>query len=586
MSSTRSQSSQENTLSDSSGLSNNSNSTSLVDSFSSDPEFSPEKVQKETLEEQLEDDDTEFKDSTETFSSENSDDFSDYVEDKERGKQKTKNNEKKKKKKREKEKEKEKEKEQDKENETEFSSESESESESEEDLKSGVKGHYTRSFFQITLQDNKDLLLLEGARTLIGRIRDQRSHANRNDLDRFELFLILNTCYNWSKIDLFHLESSSVEAITKDKDHFVNAYNLSRSWMALGEFKIQIEMDNNCNGKWKESILVIKKKNLIIQNMDKDFVFEIRSWGDLEWCISRASETVILIKDAERLREIGIKTKNKEIRSCLVFLFWIYNFSRGKEKRIGKNSLIGHVDLNKLDTNAVLPEFNHKFPKSIFNSLSDYIIIQEQLDVLIGKASRYQQSKKHKNNHKINKKNQKERSRGNKSQQSSKATPLIGSWVTISSSKDQEAIIWVQQNNEKFFENRQYHKINWQYFEDFAPKYYYQNKKVAFLVYIVVKRLFPIVPGYIFIHKSGITISGKKIKYTIPFNSELQVEYLKGRNIFKIQSYGKKKKQNECVFMFAKSNNQKDNELIVRTIQIFFKKWLNLKTKVKNPKYY
>ncbi|KAJ6238504.1 n-acetyltransferase eco [Anaeramoeba flamelloides] len=579
MTTTQSQSSQENTLSDSSGLSNNSNSTSLVESFSSDPEFSPEKVQKETLEEQLEEEyDSELPDSTETFSSEISDVLSDYVEDKGSGKQKTKNKEKKKKK--------EKEKETESGNETEFSSESKYESESEEELKSRVKVHYERSFFQIALRDNKDLLLLEGARTLIGRIRDQRSRASRHDRDRLELFLILNTCYNWSKIDLFHLERTSIEAITKDKDHYVNAYNLACSWMALGEFKIQIEMDNNCNERWKESILVIRKKNLIIQNMDKNFVFEIQSWRDLEWCISRISDTEILIKDTEYLREIGIRTKNKETRSCLVFLFWIYNSSHGKEKRIGKNSLIGHVDLNKLDTTAILPEFNHKFPKSIINSLSDYKSIQAQLGLFLEKASLYQQSKKHKNNNKNKKKNQKDRPSKNKSQQSSKAAPLIGSWVTMSSSKDQEKIIRIQSNNEKYFEKRQYNKINWQYFEDFAPKYYHQNKKVAFLVYIVVKRLFPIMPGYVLIHKSGIKISGKKIKYTIPFNDEFQVEYLKDRKIFKIQSYGKKKKQNECVFMFDKSNKDENNQLIVRTIQIFFKKWLNLKRKVKNPKYY
>ncbi|KAJ3440970.1 hypothetical protein M0812_12971 [Anaeramoeba flamelloides] len=157
--------------------------------------------------------------------------------------------------------------------------------------------------------------------------------------------------------------------------------------------------------------------------------------------------------------------------------------------------------------------------------------------------------------------------------------PLIGSKYSLVNSKNRDILSILEKRNNKLFFSKEFNKIEWEYFSDYAPKQYYLDGNVCYSLFVVVERKLPLESGQLLISKKKLKISSESTNTIIPFAENLSIENMHLPKLIKIQSQGKKKKQNKTSILLAASKEEKI--ILMKTIQYFYKKWKKNKMKKK-----
>ncbi|KAJ6229627.1 zcchc10 protein [Anaeramoeba flamelloides] len=386
-----------------------------------------------------------------------------------------------------------------------------------------------------------------------------------------------------------------------------------------------------------------KKKGTNNHRRPRNNEYSFKSkWADLEFSIHSTHPRKILLKNKRSNTtnsKIVICADNFQIKSSIVFALLIYKLSDGKDKRIGKNPKVEYIDINNLNL-LVLPPY--KISKNLKQQLGEFRTIQRLLDRWQKKAKLqskiktknlkigffgHESQKETLNNlgTKVNddnldtsssspfssdedyeiKKKQRQKKKKQKlnstpishlvsirdfshlvinQKKDTSVAPLIGGKLNLlETTKNQKEIGILQKKNEELFEKREWDLIEYDYFSDFGPKKYYLDGKVIFFVHAIVKRKMPFQNGLLWVNRKSVKIKYSKTQKTIKFTRDYEVKELENERVFKIQSRGKKKSQNNCYYLVARSPNER--LLIMRTITIFHRNWLKRNEK-KNQKYY
>ncbi|KAJ3436379.1 hypothetical protein M0812_18436 [Anaeramoeba flamelloides] len=526
-----------------------------------------------------------------------------------------------------------------------FSSEKESSSSVTEKHVSLV-GHYKHGFYQVTdKEDSNRIFNAERLWNLLKRMKENKFFKKKKELNELHLTIFMNTLSGWNKINLFRFDRSLIQQMEHLKLQYELAYELACSWAALGTFQFEIMIDTELSGNRQPAVLIINKSKIYIQkprnnespnqilrnDYFEDLVDESQKretyfsaeWGHLLFWISRTKVTEIVIESAESSSIVGLTTLNEEIKLAIAFTFHLYNSSKGKDHRIGRNGKIESINLQTIHY-FVMPNWSEKQLRPIASKIGSYSHAKRLLQSYLARSKSYHQKKQknlkrgflnedqtgkktkgRKNVNKNKKLKKRDNEKGMKSQNSiitindlqesnkknSKAktsTPLkaiiLGSSETRINPKQKHLVEILKNKNDEFFKKRQYQRIEWHYFDDFGAKLYYQQKKIIFQVYVIVNKIYPIQPGFLFLKKSFLIIQAKNFKIKIPFTNDFLLKSLQeNEKLFQIQSPKKKHKYNKSTFLIAKSTN--DSKLIIRTIQYFYKQWWNSKNKSSKTRY-
>ncbi|KAJ6226122.1 nnp-1 protein putative nuclear protein 1 nop52 [Anaeramoeba flamelloides] len=488
----------------------------------------------------------------------------------------------------------------------------------------------------------------------------------------FELLIFLNIYTNWKGIDLFLLNRSYSEIFKRFKKVYERGWYLARKWACLKTFQFKSEVDRVQKGQWSFCTVYFEKKEFVVVPKKNDETSFKARYGEINFYTSPEKKNLILIQNNETLDKLAIRLCSIELRCALLFLLLLYNSTKGKDYRIGKNPQVSHLDLDRIDI-TVLPllkkpkkmqpdsytfqklkqEYTEYFEmarirqKKKTQNLSKAFLQQQAFEIMgttLNKNKKIAKqktkikttttTKNYKNlNHKSNKQNNDEKKKRNyrstKSKQNKEKnknfnnsfsmvshkhssqplleskrktsisslldlrkttkyrknrglSPIIGSSIDLLNIKDKESFEILQKKNYELFDKQKFSHIEWDFFSDFGPRRIYQKGIGVFFLYVLTKHLYPFDPGYIILEKDGLKVNSRKVKLKILFTLNFQVLALKHHNqLCKIQSRGKKKKLNNTIFLLA--TNNKNRDLIVRTINFFYRSWFkNLQKKKKN----
>ncbi|KAJ6234848.1 hypothetical protein M0813_28825 [Anaeramoeba flamelloides] len=526
-----------------------------------------------------------------------------------------------------------------------FSSEKESSSSVTEKHVSLI-GHYEHGFYEVTEKgDSNRIFNTDRLWNLLKRMKENKFFKKKKELNELDLTIFMNTLSGWNKINLFRFDRSLIQKIEHLKLKYESAYEMACSWVALGTFQFEIMVDAELSGNRQPAVLSINKSKIYIQKpkssespshiLRNDYLEDLveesqkrkayfrAGWGHLRFWISRTKPTEIVIQSAESGSVVGLTTLNEEIKLAIAFTFQIYNSSKGKDYRVGRNDKIESINLQTIQY-FVMPNWRGKQLRPIASKIGSYSHAKRQLQNYLAISKRYHQ-KKQKNlkrgflddnqtakktkgrknvdlNLKLKKRNNEKGMKNqnsiitindfqkskNKISKAKTCTPLkaiiLGSSNNPINPKQMHLIEILKNKNEEFFKKRQYQRIEWHYFDDFGAKLYYQQRKAIFQVYVIVNKIYPIQPGFLFLEKSFLKIQAKNFKIKIPFTNDFLLKSLQeNEKLFQIQSPKKKWKYNKNTFLLAKSTN--DSKLIIRAIQYFYKQWWNSKNKSRKNRY-
>ncbi|KAJ6241340.1 hypothetical protein M0813_23533 [Anaeramoeba flamelloides] len=234
----------------------------------------------------------------------------------------------------------------------------------------------------------------------------------------FEIFFLLNVYDKWKNIDIALLEKKHQSMIKINKKEFELCFSYAINFSRIGYACLPIRCWDIQNQKETSALIKIDKNNLLIfydsnqnqthnhktknsdnhnnnnnkkkkknpnpnpntnlneddddynyfneknqlNNFNKKIIFKSK-WDPKELIIyidQQSNSKLIYFVDNKNENACLIKTANFKMKYTLIFLFLIYNQSKGKNALIGKNPKIKYIDPHTINTTVLPPSITPK----------------------------------------------------------------------------------------------------------------------------------------------------------------------------------------------------------------------------------